>query len=339
VQSLILSQIFPIHPTRYLALLLALPVLLGFWDSEGFAESRKRRIKRQEAVAATPAPLWFGSLGVSYFNYVTPGELTGGKTVAANMQLGLQLSPVLSVFLQATYAFELKGFQDLRAGVSRSFTVSESFSSFLFFSLSAPTSKASREVALTTQASGAGGLSYQKNSFSAHATLYAGKSFYSLRPKARVEAETLEYSASSVFLSSSNKLKGGGAQPALKRPGRIYRALALQNSPGAEDGSGTPDTNVPQFIYLVLFDKYYGESLRLEYSINREIAVETSASLTRSAFANSPDLWSSEIIYLQLSWAKKSLSVFINTGALDNEYTPIVPKTQTYSAGIDYSFR
>lgn len=278
-------------------------------SSEGLAAKKSYR---EEKTTLTP---WFGIAGISYSDYQTPKELGGGHTVSTNLQLGLSLIPSTSIFMLAAYKEEPDGFQDVRVGVSTSTNLTDAVGGFLSLTGSLPTSKYSRSIYLTTQVSGAGGVSVTKGAFAFQTVLYGAISYYSLRPRvAKVS-------------SSPNGLK--------LSPGR---ALAADTT-DSDGNNGPINTGTPAYIGLVLFDKYYGESLGLSYKANVHWTFETSASLTRTTYANANDVWTSELTFIQITWLKKVTSLFANIGSLNNNPSPLMPKTRTYAAGINYSFR
>ncbi|MBC7658695.1 MAG: hypothetical protein H7249_03220 [Chitinophagaceae bacterium] len=309
-------------------------VLIIGLSSSSNALAEKKPSKVEKAVLAS----WYGSAGFTYFNQLPTKESGQEEIVSTNLQLGLRLNANTSVFVAASFQREPQGFQDIKTGVTTSRNLSDLVNGYLSLTASLPTSKLSREMSLTTQIAGASGVSLRNGPFSAQASIYGANSYYSLRPrKVSPGAPTPSPTNTALYSNSTSpKLTGGNkaAEQFLRPTSNAY----LANTTNLE-GTGEPtQTGTPQYVSVVLFDKYYGESVGVGYALSPKLFFDASMSLTRSDYANSIDVWTSEIIFVQLTWVRKSLSLFGNGGVLNTATSPLWPHTKTYSAGITYSF-
>ncbi|WP_141735107.1 hypothetical protein [Oligoflexus tunisiensis] len=288
------------------------------WDS---AHAARRAIKKR---AQTPSP-WFGSTDVTYSNWFKDKLEGGGETRIGSLQLGLNLPYNFSTFIRVSAMPDPDGFQDVHAGLSKSFIVHPSLRHTLSSSFSLPTSEYSRSIQQKTQASIAATQEYFLSSATLTFTGYGARAFY--RDDGAITPEA------SLWLKRENR-----GQAKKNRP---RSATPLTTDGLAVDEFGTAaglEFDYSDVIYQTRFDRLWGGALDFTWRFNSSWAVSSAGSLTQSIFTTDESVWTADVTLMQATYSHRSLSLFAATGFLDSSPAILWPKARTVTIGTSYLF-
>ncbi len=265
---------------------------------------------------------------VASFNYTdsTISKAEGAvEGLTLGLDLGVTLTPTSSFFFGASYQQGPLGLQDLKLGISKIFLLNVEYIEAISATLSLPTSKFSQSARLITQTTAANSLIFRRGPFGTVSTVFAGKSFYSYRPK--------------ILLSSDIY---PSPVPGPVNPSTIARPVGTPSNgsdPAAErdpilEESGT---SFSSSINQNLLDEFYGASFGINYSLLAKLSFDPSLSVTRLSFSKSPSTWATDVTPVQFTWTKKKLSMFASYSLFINSPVIQIPHSASYTVGAAYT--
>jgi hypothetical protein len=294
-------------------------VILAMVITSNSAWGARRALKKRAEVPSQ----WYGSADITYTNWIKDKWEGGGESRIAGMQFGLHLPWNMSSFLRISAMPQPDGFQDIRAGLSKSIIIDASMRNTLSTSFSAPTSDYSRSIHQKTQASAASTLEYYRGAATLSFTGYVAKAYYS-DDGAISSSEPLQ-----LRNDRSNK-------PRKTRPPSASPLTVNSTGPDDEIIVENIEVNYGDVIFMTRFDHLWGGALDLTYRFTSEWAVNTAGSITQSVFTTDEAVWSCDVTLVQVTYSRKLLSVFAGTGLLDSGPVLHWPGYKTYTVGTSY---